>query len=175
MAGRLAQLLGSLCCVRSAGLLGWRAQPASPHTVTVAAARGVELGDHRSRRLEFGDVQRADLVLAMTRQHAWGVAAHDPAAAARTFLPAELARLGRRAGPRRGLEPRAWVEALSLGRDHRRPGRATDEVSDPAGQPLAVYEGLATDLDPTVTAIASLLADAVDPRKAPSGAEVVTG
>lgn len=154
VAAWLEHLLDDRFSVSSAGLLGWNERPASPHAVTVAEARGIDLTAHRSRRLEGALVQRADLVLAMTRQHAWGVAAHEAAAASRTFLLPEVVRLARTHGPRGTAALRNWSDGLAVGRDHRHPGRAQDELADPAGLPLATYETLADRVAPLVEQLA---------------------
>jgi len=158
VAGWLLHLLPDDFSVSSAGLLGWGEQPATAHSISVAERSGVSLTGHRSRRLDPAMVNRADLVLAMTRQHAWGVAARDGTAAARTFLLPEAVRRGRATGPRGSQSLRTWSESLGTGRDHRHPGRPDDELADPAGQPIEAYETLAGRVEPLVLALAELLA-----------------
>src|SRR5690606_11342367 len=63
--------------VASAGTLGWNGRPATPHAVEVLAERGVSLAGHISRKLTRDLLDASDLVVAMTRTHAWAVAAHD--------------------------------------------------------------------------------------------------
>lgn len=131
--------------VSSAGLLAGGA-PA-----TADARRAVPgLDDHVSRRLDAGLVQRADLVVAMGRQHLREAAVLAPDAFGRTFTLKELVRAAERAGPRPGhVDVRDWLAALGSG---RRPGDYlgdddADDVADPIGRPLAEYEATARELD----------------------------
>src|SRR5687767_2592353 len=80
--------------VVSAGTLGWNGKPPTPHVLTVLEERGLTLAGHASRKLTRDLLDDADLVVAMTRTHAWAVAAYDQEAAARTFLIDEIVRLG---------------------------------------------------------------------------------
>lgn len=161
----LAHLLDGRFQVTSAGLLAWSGQPAAEHARSVADDHGVTLADHRSRRVEREDVARADLVLAMTRAHAWGIGAHDVDAASRTFLLPEAVRRARSLGPRGRRPLREWALALGADRDHRRPGRASDELEDPAGQPVVVYEQLAERVAPLVAELAELLVGPATPDR----------
>jgi protein-tyrosine phosphatase len=143
--------------VASAGTLGWNGRPATDHTVAVLAERGIELCDHVSRRLTRDLVDRADVVLAMTRTHAWAIAAHDPDAAARTFLLDEMVRLGEAAGPRGGEDIGGWIAELDGRRPPERLGRAGEEVPDPAGESLEVYRATADRLERSVRRLVALL------------------
>jgi protein-tyrosine-phosphatase len=147
--------------VQSAGTVPWSGPPAAA-AVTVLRERGLDIAAHRSRRLTRTLVARADLVLAMTRSHVWGVLAHDPDAATRTFLFAELPRLGAVAGSRRPGEPvREWAARVAA----LRPpgpvaGRGDEEIPDPLGEPLDVYEATAARLERASVAIAELVGPA---------------
>jgi protein-tyrosine phosphatase len=145
--------------VTSAGTRPWHAG-ATDHAVTVMEEYGLDIVDHENRPVTRALVERADLVLGMTRQHVNFVTARWPDAADRTFLVGELARLGGRVGPRRESEPVAlWAERASAARPPERPlGRAVDEVDDPVGLPIAVYQQTAAVLDRWLTEIAALLA-----------------
>jgi protein-tyrosine-phosphatase len=143
--------------VASAGTLGWGSKPATPHAVEVLAERGVELAAHTSRRLTRAMVDDAEIVLAMTRTHAWAIAAHDPEAAARTFLLDELVRLAAASGARGGEDLGAWVAELDSRRPPDRLGRATDEVRDPAGEPIEVYRATADRLERSIHRLVPLL------------------
>ena len=148
---------GSSARVHSAGTLAWDG-PATDAAVRAMAERGLDLSAHHSQPLTAALVGDADLILAMTRSHVWGVQAFDPDAAARTFLVPELARLGTRIGPRRADETvRAWAGRAAAERDGATPGRGAEEVADPYGEPLAVYEATAARLDTALSVIAELL------------------
>jgi protein-tyrosine-phosphatase len=144
--------------VASAGTLGWNGKPMTPHVRTVLEERGVmTLDDHVSRKLHREMLEDADLVVAMTRTHAWAVAAYDPDAASRTFLLDELVRLGQQAGPRGGELLGAWIAELDSLRPPDRLARASEEVADPAGEDIAVYRRTADRLERSVHRLVPLL------------------
>lgn len=60
---------GERIVVESAGTAAWEGQPATPHAVEVAAAAGIDLTAHRSRRVTPAMVRAADVVLVMERGH----------------------------------------------------------------------------------------------------------
>jgi protein-tyrosine-phosphatase len=97
--------------ISSAGTAAWDGQPATPDAVAVAAADGVDLGAHRSRRVTAALLRNADLILVMEKAQAatvQGMGA-DPA---RTHLLSE------------------WPE----------PGEPGLPVSDPFGASREAYE-----------------------------------
>lgn len=143
--------------VASAGTLGWNGRPATPHAVEVLAERGVSLAGHISRKLTRDLLDASDLLVAMTRTHAWAVAAHDAEAAARTFLLDELIRLGEKAGARGGEPLAAWVAELDSLRPPDRLARAADEIADPAGEPIEVYRSCADRIERSVHRLVPLL------------------
>jgi protein-tyrosine-phosphatase len=147
--------------VHSAGTLPWRGA-ATDEAITAMRERGIDVGHHRSRQLSPTLVARADLVLGMTRDHVGRVVAVDGRAHDRTFLPGELVRLAAHVGPwaHDGDQPlRDWVASVAAHRPHRRvPGRASDEIADPAGHPVDVYRRTADRLDRLTSAVADLLA-----------------
>ena len=98
--------------VGSAGTMDWSGQPAHEYAIAAMAERGLDLSAHRSRRLSEYLVDESDLIVAMTRNHGWAVAARSEAKAAATFLPAELSRLADQAGDRNGADAREWVSRL---------------------------------------------------------------
>ena len=143
--------------VASVGTIGWNGYPATPHAVEVLAERGIDLGSHISRKINRDDVERSDLIIAMTRKHGWAVAAHDSAAAARTFLLGEVNRLAR-AQPRNGESLRDWSESIAQQRSADRPmGQASDEIHDPVGESIDVYRATAAVLDRQLQQLASLI------------------
>ncbi len=133
--------------VGSAATMDWSGRPAHQHAIAVMAERGLDLSAHRSRRLSHHLVDESDLIVAMTRNHGWAVAARSEAKAAATFLPAELGRLAVQAGNRRSADAGAWVARLHALRrtwaDTRPFGRAADEIPDPIGEPLACFRDTA--------------------------------
>jgi protein-tyrosine phosphatase len=142
----------------SAGTLdGGRRPP--PEVVSVLAARGIDVAGHRSRTVTRADLDRADLVLGMTREHVRHAVVLDPAAWPRAFTLLELVGRGRRAGPRVPGEPLGdWLARAALGRDRgdllgRDPA---DDVADPVGGPPAGYRAAADLLDRLTRELAEL-------------------
>ena len=144
--------------VHSAGTIGWGG-PATDHAVEVLAARGLDLTQHMSRRLSGEIVSDADLVVGMTRDHVGGVLAHDPSAVERAFVIGEIVRLGRRVGHRRRDQTlREWCAEVAEQRPPRRPpGLGADEIDDPVGLGLEVYQHTAGRLDSLCAEIAALI------------------
>jgi len=137
---RLAER-GVDAAITSAGFLT-EDRPAPPPILELLDARGLDVREHRSRRLTADDLQAPDLVLCMERRHVREVAVLDRDAFERTFTLPELARRAQAHGPRRdGETVRDWLGRISAG---RRPtdvlGAAPDdEVPDPYGRSSAAY------------------------------------
>jgi protein-tyrosine phosphatase len=113
-AGALRAVLGAAgdrIEVASAGTAARDGDPVTAHTVTVAAADGVDLTDHRSRRVTPGMLRVADLVIVMEPGHA-----------------AIVKSLG--ASPERTHVISAWPE----------PGEDALGVADPFGGSIEAYE-----------------------------------
>jgi protein-tyrosine phosphatase len=141
--------------VHSAGLVT-EDRPASEHGVTAMARRGVDIAEHRSRRLALEMVRDADLILGMERQHVREVAVLAPEAFAKAFTIRDLARRAEVGGPRGGDESIAeWLRWVAAG---RRPTDLlgidpSDEVADPIGRPARDYERTAAQLEELVSVI----------------------
>jgi protein-tyrosine phosphatase len=97
--------------VASAGTAAGEGNPATDHSIEVAARDGVDLGPHRSRRVTPEMLQAADLVLVMERSHVGSVQS-----------------LG--ADPRRTFVLSEWPA----------PGEPELPVSDPYGASIEAYE-----------------------------------
>lgn len=72
--------------VESRGVLPREGRPASPPTVQIASELGIDLSQHRARRLMRKDVLEADLILAMKEKHYQAIVKMDPTAADRTMV-----------------------------------------------------------------------------------------
>jgi protein-tyrosine phosphatase len=135
--------------VDSAGL-GEAGFPATDATVAVAARRGLDLADHRSRRLTADLITPADLVLGMERVHVREVVVARPSAWPRTFTLKELARRAEAVPARTAdLTVPAWIARLHEGRERRDLLGVSplDDVTDPTGGTLAEHEDTARELD----------------------------
>jgi protein-tyrosine phosphatase len=150
---------GSVDEVHSRGLLPG-GEPAPAEAGRALTPYGLDLSDHRSRRLEVADVAGADLVLGMTRQHVREIVLLDPDALAKTFTVREVVRRGAGLASRRPDEdPVAWLRSLHRGRDRLDlVGRAPDDdTADPFGRPAAVYAATAAELAELTGRLATLL------------------
>ena len=147
--------------VSSAGTMDWSGQPAHEYAIAAMAERGLDLSAHRSRRLSEYLVDESDLIVVMTRNHGWAVAARSEAKAAATFLPAELSRLADQAGDRNGISAAEWVARLHSQRATlnatRFIGRAADEIPDPIGESLPYFRAIADRLERELTPAAARL------------------
>lgn len=160
------ELRGMDARVHSAGTIGWGG-PATAHAVEILAERGIDLSEHESRRLSPAIVTDADLVLGMTRDHVTGSLNHDPGARERTFVMGEVVRLGRKVGPRRpGQSVRDWcAQVAALRLPNRPPGIGGDEIADPVGEGMAVYQRTAEQLDRLCAELATLLVPEGSPHE----------
>jgi protein-tyrosine phosphatase len=147
--------------VRSAGTMPWSAGVTADATA-VMGEYGLVVDGHGRRKLTSDLVGPAELVLGMTRNHVSYTVRQFPDARHRTFMVGELARLGRAAGPRRHYERVSdWAQRVSrTQRPDRGYGRSTDEVDDPAGEPIEFYRRTAALLDRSLTEIVEMLAPA---------------
>lgn len=141
--------------VSSAGLVTVD-RPASDHGVTAMASRGIDISDHRSRYLDRQQLEAADLVLCMERQHVREAVVLLPDAFQRTFTVPELARRARDTGPRLPDEAvDVWLRRLGAGRTTRDllGGSSADEVADPYGGTKREYERTAVELEELIDTI----------------------
>ena len=146
--------------VHSAGLLS-PGQRVPNHGLAVMAARGFDTSGHRSRRLSPELVDRADLVVAMAREHVEEIVTSHPSAWSRTFTLKEIVRRGEELGPRRpGEALSGYVARLHAGRRlaDLRGFSPDDDVDDPIGASRSVYERTAAEIDDLTGRLARLLA-----------------
>lgn len=120
--------------VATAGFLD-EGLPPTEMTVRLLAARGIDVSDHRSRRVTRELVDWADLIVTAEQSHVVRIAGDHPGAFERTFTLFELAERADRAGPRGG---RGWSEWLQVANQGRPQGSAylgspVPSVVDPTG------------------------------------------
>jgi len=156
--------------VSSAGLLE-DGRPASPHSVTLMAERGLDLTGHASRHMTAEMLLRADLIIGMERRHVREAAVVAPDAWPRAFTLPELARRAAAVGPRAEDQTvTAWLASLVEGRttaDHLG-DVAADEIADPIGRSLRTYRKCATQLDELIEVVADHLVVAVPSESTPT-------
>ena len=135
--------------VSSAGLV-LHGKPASAHAVSVLADRGIDHSSHRSRVMDTGILEAADLVLAMTREHLREAAVLNPSTFDRTFTLKELVRRGEAAGRRAPGQPlEEWLEKVAAGRDRAELLGTSheDDVADPYGMDRGDYERTCAEIE----------------------------
>jgi protein-tyrosine-phosphatase len=144
--------------VASAGFLD-DGRPAASRAVEVLAARGLDISSHRSHHITAEDIRRADLVIGMTTAHVRDAVIEFNSPLARTFGFRELIRRATAAGPR--LEGEDLTEWLDRVGEHRRAsqlvGSTDEDIPDPIGEPIKVYETTATELDDLSQRLAAFL------------------
>jgi len=145
--------------VRSAGRIS-QGQPATATAVEAMAERGLDVTGHTSSLMTSAGLGSADLIVGMAREHVREAAVLRPDAYPRTFTLKELVRRGDEEGPRAGGEPlEDWLARLHKRRrpaDHLGESPA-DDVADPVGQGLAVYERTADELDQLIGRTVALI------------------
>ena len=139
--------------VASAGTWGDPGHNATSEACAVAADRGMDLTPHRSRALDRGELNGADLVIAMTSVHLREIEALDPESARKTLLLKELTELSFDEPPSGDLAGRVQ-SVLAAKRPEWR--RALD-LDDPMGLPRASYERCLDEIERGVDALATVL------------------
>jgi protein-tyrosine phosphatase len=121
---------------------------ATDDAIAIMRAEGLDLSTHRSRPVETNDLDRADIIVTMTRAQLRDLATQSPAAFPRLFTLKELAR--RAAGRRRrdDEDVRSWVTRLGAGRrtNDLLGDDPLDDVEDPIGCSMDVYSTVVREL-----------------------------
>ena len=140
MAGAALEALGG-CDVGTAGTFVVEGQPVSWRTRDALAGHGLAAGAHRSRQLGAGDLEEADLVVALAVEHVEWVRREHPAAAHKTVTLKRLVRHGLDSGPWDGVElDPSW-----------------EDVADPGGGELPEFVACAEEIVPLVRQLHEVL------------------
>lgn len=129
--------------------------PVDPQAVAAMAARGLDISEHVPHLVEPADVDEADVVLTMTREHLRRIATDFPDSFPRTFTVKEMVRrLGRFGVP-------SPFDTTRL-HDGRSPAdlmgdSIDDDILDPFGGPPDVYRHCVDELDTATGSIATML------------------
>lgn len=128
--------------------------------VEVMAPYGIHLEAHRSRALTQPLVERADLIIGMSRRHVQEAILMDPPSWPKSFMLKELVRRGEELGPRRSDQGfRSWIDLVHGDRTRQSLAHRsrTDDIDDPYGQSLARYRDTAAALAELTSRLAQLL------------------
>lgn len=150
--------------VASAGLMDVGSRPMEPSAARALEQRGISAKGHVSRKLIESDVQEADLVLGMTREHRGSAISLVPRASRCTFTLLEFARLCADVDPANlpthplPQRARAIVTAARLRRGLRRPpDPSDDDVPDPIGKAAELFTTTAQRLNEALVAFLELM------------------
>jgi glycine hydroxymethyltransferase len=138
--------------IESAGVAGWEGSPATTEAIQALQERGIDITDHRARRLTGEMIDQADLVVAMALEHREGVLRLAPSAGPRTFTMKELVNLldHRDAPPVAAAttDPVAGVAELadSLRASADRGDILDVDVADPLGLGIEAFRAAAWEL-----------------------------
>ncbi|MGI9953125.1 low molecular weight protein arginine phosphatase [Moorellaceae bacterium AZ2] len=91
LAKKIAREKGWAGEILSAGVAAWPGAPATEEAIRAAAEWEVDIRHHRSRALDAGLVDKADLILTMTEQHKRQVLERFPQAGGKVFTLTEYA------------------------------------------------------------------------------------
>ena len=133
---------------------------ATSETVSMLAARGLDVAAHRGRPLDLSLVGTADLIVTAERDHMIDIASRWPDATQRTFTLPELIHGVHVHGGRLGAPIPDWLEELN--RD--RPGgieylddTTIGQIVDPTGQDRRTWEATFTQIDDLTRQLAKAL------------------
>ena len=161
--------LGEPIEVSSAGTSAWDGSPATMEAIKAADERESDISAHRARRLQAHHIERADLVLAMTQDHAVATIQLVPPAAARTFTLKELVQIIETRTDR--PEPvgsnaerlREHVKRADQARLNGFEGNRFDlDVVDPIGLSQDTYRAVAWELDQLCTRLVDAMLGKAD-------------
>ena len=183
--------IGSLVAVRgieginaeSAGTSGWEGSQAVPEAIEALRELGVDISQHRARRLTRALIERADLILALAAEHRGAVARLSPNAAVRTFTLKEMVDLLRQV--ERLLadgDPEERLDAAVRGAATLRASGAEqlsdEDVEDPLGSGLESFRATAWEIEILCEQLVDLMFGAVPAgrhaamqREGPGGAD----
>lgn len=141
---------GASDALAASGGFGDAGRNVHEHVASVLGAKGIDVSRKRSQRLSAEVVGPADLILTMTSEHARSVVSEHPRSIADVYT---LRHFGSVVTPRREHDTtREWLEAINL--SNRRTYLGDDvllDIPDPLGYPLKAYEGLAAELESTIS------------------------
>lgn len=143
--------------VSSAGTRGWEGELVTEQIRRIAEDRGVSIADFRSTGLSPRDIERADLVLTMERNHRSEVVRMVPEALRRTFTLREFVRILPEIPQEERAQPdQRWHSLVAIAPRYRRPApdpTRADDVIDPFGGTNAVYDRMLKQMAPAIDSL----------------------
>jgi|GEM_PF-161367 len=149
--------------VTSAGTGAPEGADVEAESAKALAEQGLSLPGHRAHKLAVEDIERADLIIGMSRRHRAAVVELLPKAAARTFTARELGRFAERVpapDPEMSAKERLETVLVATQRDRgivRGASRREDDIRDPLGRAPEVFPAtlaaITETLAPTITAL----------------------
>src|SRR5439155_10203068 len=141
--------------VRSSGVAGWEGSAATPEAVRAAAELGVDISGHVATRFFPNQAFDAELVIAMTEEHAAAMAQTAPGAASRTFTLKEMVNIldhsNESIGPFHGSGLDRLHQAVAEADRRRGAGEVTPiadtDIADPLGLGVEAYRATAWELE----------------------------
>ncbi|MBN9106506.1 MAG: hypothetical protein J0I14_16065 [Propionibacteriaceae bacterium] len=154
--------------VTSAGTGAPQGAPIAPQMDERLLACGIDARDHQARWLTEAEVQRADLVLGMAREHRSRAVELVPSALRRSFTLLGFAAIAR-AVPATELaqaaasdHPADRLRALIQLAPRYRPLSGSDEIDDPVDCDVATYARVFAEIESAVAAIAAVVTATAD-------------
>ena len=148
--------------IESAGTDALVSEPMPPQAASLSREFGGVPDSHLARQLTIEMVERADLILSMSREHRSAIAKLSPSANRHSFTLLEFARIlvGVRADASRGREPlpaegdfAAWVNLAARRRGYYASNASEDNVLDPFHRSTAIYRLSAEQIAPAAAQV----------------------
>jgi protein-tyrosine phosphatase len=148
--------------IESAGSAARPGSPAAPQVVEIGRSYGLDLDRHRTRRLDEAMLRDSPIVLCAAAAHRRTVLDMRPDLLDSTFTIREFARLLTEGPDGERDDLPSLVRAVARRRTRVRPASAgDDDLVDPIGQPLAVWEQFERDAVAAVETITAYGATAL--------------
>jgi len=146
---------GAAARVRSGGTRARPGYPATDESIRVMQSFGLDIAAHRSRPVESTELEHSDLIVTMTRGQLRDLATRAPGIFPRLFTVKEFARRASDADHRGEETVRDWAARLGASRPTSDlvGSRDADDIKDPIGKPLDVYNAVARELSVAITQI----------------------
>ena len=142
--------------VRSAGTGAREGAAMDEHSAQLLRQDGIDPSSHRAHWLTAADVEQADVVIGLTREHRSAAVALTPSAVRRSFTLRGLADLAGRVSPQElgseaGIAERMRAFVAAAPRYRRRD--LDEDIEDPYGRDLDVYRSVHAEIAAATAAL----------------------